>query len=326
LVSTTTEELEVKIDDGDSLSVDGEHGAKKLPDGKEAAAADSKDAKTEVSPDEGLEKLKKQLDDERARADKERIARLAAESDAQAARESEAKAKGDAQGSQLDMVKTAIATATGNIDTLKGKLAAALEANDYAAAAEVQYAMSENASNLSSLKQAQSHLEKAPKPEVRPRNPGPNVESFAAEVAKNGYPRSAAWVRAHGEYITDPAKHRKMIAAHELALADGIAADTDEYFKSIEETLKIKAPAREEPRLDDDATADTAAVAKGGRDSAPASAPVARSGSGTNGTSNGARQRSMTLTPEQIEAAAISGVTPEEYAKNLLAIQKSQLN
>jgi hypothetical protein len=290
-------------------------------------APPKKEAAPEVSPEDGLEKLKKQLADEKTRAETERAARIAAENEAQEARAAEAKAKGHAQGTQLDLVKQAISTATQNIDILKKNLAAALAENNYEEAASIQYSMSENASNLSALKQAQKHLESAPKPTVQPRTDP--VERFASEIASNGFPRSAAWVRKHGEFITDPAKHRKMIAAHELALADGIQADTDEYFASIEDTLKLKAAPREEVRLhDEDPTAEAAATpsAKQGRQSAPASAPVARSGNGTNGTSNGARQRTMTLTPEEREAARISGVTDEEYAMNKLAISKERLN
>jgi hypothetical protein len=280
--------------------------------------------KVEVSPEEGLEKLKKQLEDEKSRAESERSARIAAENDAQEARAAEAKARGDAQGSQLDMVKQAISTATQNKDLLKQRLRDARAAGDVDAESDVVDAMAENASNLATLKQAQQRLESTPKPVATPRTDP--VERFAYEIATNGYPKSAAWVRKHGEFITDPTKHRKMIAAHELALADGIQADSDEYFNSIEETLKIKkaAPVHAETH-DDDPSADAASrpAEKQGR---AASAPVARSGNGTNGTGNGARQRTMTLTLEQREAAAISGVTEEEYARNLMAINKGKMN
>lgn len=315
-MSTTTEDVIVDLDAAVEPKVDEIKVEVVAPETKKAP---------EVSPDEGLEKLKKQLADEKIRADSERDARIAAETDASEARAAEAKAKGDAQGTQLDMVKNAIASATQNKDVLKQRLRDARAAGDVDVESDIVDAMAENASNLASLKQAQKHLESAPKPEVR--RAVDQVEQFASQVAANGFPRSAAWVKNHREFIVDPAKHRKMIAAHELAMADGLVADSDEYFDAIEETLKVKAAPREEVKLDDDPTADTAAApaAKPGRQAAPASAPVARSGNGTNGTSSGSR-RTMKLSPEQVEAAAISGLTVEEYAKNLDAIAKQKLN
>jgi hypothetical protein len=323
-MSTTNEEVTIDLEEAERK--EGEKAAPfRDPNTKdmfEAAEDKPEPKKVEVSPEEGLEKLKKQLEDEKSRAESERAARIAAENDAQEARAAEAKARGDAQGSQLDMVKQAISTATQNKEVLKQRLRDARAAGDVDGESDVVDAMAENASNLATLKQAQQRLESAPKPVVRPRiDP---VDDFASQIATNGFPKSAAWVRQHSEYVTDPAKRRKMMAAHDLALADGLIADSDEYLSSIEETLKIKkAPVVAETH--DDPTADAASrpAEKQGR---AASAPVARSGSGTNGTGNGARQRTMTLTPEQREAAAISGVTDEEYAINLMAINKGKMN
>src|SRR5277367_5457175 len=77
-------------------------------------AGDKKDDKQALTPDAGLEKLKKQLDDER-------IARIDAEKRAQEASEGEARAKGEVQTSQLDLVKNAITTFTQANDALETK-------------------------------------------------------------------------------------------------------------------------------------------------------------------------------------------------------------
>ncbi|MFG5387867.1 hypothetical protein ACFJZE_15215, partial [Enterococcus faecalis] len=67
----------------------------------------------------------------------------------------------------------------------------------------------------------------------------------------------------------DPKLNQKMLAAHGLAMADGIEVDSDEYFKSLEDTLKINKP---EPVVQDEATGEAAKVIQ--RRSSPAAAPV----------------------------------------------------
>src|ERR1700689_4374265 len=92
-----------------------------------------KDPAAAVSPEEGLEKLKKQLADEQtARADEQRR-REAAERRAQAAEQGEVQAKTDVQATQLDLVKTAITQLTATGETLVAKYAEAASAGDWTA-------------------------------------------------------------------------------------------------------------------------------------------------------------------------------------------------
>lgn len=263
-----------------------------------------------LTPDAGLEKLKKQLADEQA-------ARQDAERRAQEAAEGEARARGDAQASQLDQLKIAITQTTQANDTLEAKYAEALAAQDFAAAAKINREMATNSARLLALENGKDRLEKAPKP--TPRVPTDPVEQFVSNMS----PQSAAWVRAHPEYVRDAKKNRQMIAAHELALSRDIKADTDEYFESIEETLRLKkaeAPRREDPTNDPeneiDPMADTAKPVQ--RKASPPAAPVSRSGNGT----GGGQSNRITLTRAQVEAAQASGLTLEEYAKNVAALKK----
>jgi hypothetical protein len=203
-------------------------------------------------------------------------------------------------------------------DTLEAQYADAMAAQDFKAAAKAQRQMSDNSAKLAQLEAGKNALEKAPKP--TPRAPVDPVESFASTLS----PASASWVRAHPEYVRDPNKNRKMIAAHNIALADGATADTPEYFKSIEETLKIApiiAKPREEPTEQDDPMADAARPANGGRQAAPA-APVTRSP--TNGS--GQRPGTIRLTPDQREMARNmfpdSKDPDKEYALNLMELRK----
>ena len=145
-----------------------------------------------------------------------------------------------------------------------------------------------------------------PKPEPPKADP---VEALASQLT----PRSAQWVRAHPQCATDPRLTQKMIAAHNIAVADGFQPDTDDYFSSIEDTMKLTP--KHEAEIDEDPTAQAAKVVQ--RRSSPPAAPVTRSGSAP-----GSNPRIVRLSAAEVEAAEASGLTPQEYYKNKIALQK----
>ena len=246
-------------------------------------------------PDPAVAALKKQLDDERS-------LRVAAEQRANASVQEAHKAKLDAGDSQLQLVNTAIDTVEGNQLAMKGAYAEAMRNSDFDAAAEIQATMADNAAKLLQLRNGKAAMEAAPKPEApRPIQTDP-VEALANQLT----PRSAAWVRAHPECARDPKLYSKMIAAHNLAMADGIQPDSDEYFQSVESVVFKKAPA---PKEDvDDTGAEDPMKDTARRAAPPPAAPASR------GQSNG---RSATLTAAQREAAEIAGMTEEEYGRSV---------
>jgi hypothetical protein len=310
-MTTPTDEISVDLEAADAKAAEkaaknggGNDTKVDAPEVKvEKVAAETPAAeKTALSTDEGLEKLKKQLEDERT-------GRLAAEQRANDASRAEAAARGEVQTSQLDLVKGAIERLTESSDMLESQYADAAAAGDWKAAAKVQRQMADNASKLTQLEAGKKALESAPKPV--PRAPSDPVEQFASALS----PASATWVRAHPEFVRDPHKNRQMIAAHELALARGHKADTPEYFASVEKTLDITAPAVTKVDPEADAGADAAQVV-GGR-GAPAAAPVSRS----NG-SHGNRPNVVRLTPQEVEMAEMMGMTVEDYARNKVALKR----
>lgn len=306
-MSTITDEITVDLEaaDAKAVSESAKLAANGVDDAVTTEISDLEPAKVEktvVTPDEGLEKLKKQLEDERVR-------RQDAEQRANDASRAEATARGEVQTSQLDLVKGAIERLTESSDTLEGQYADAMAAQDWKAAAKAQRQMADNSAKLTQLEAGKKALESAPKPV--PRAPADPVEQFTAQLS----PASATWVRAHPEFVRDPHKNRQMIAAHELALARGHKADTAEYFASVEKTLDLAEPVVAKIDPVTDATAD-AAQAVGGR-TAPAAAPVSRS----NG-SHGNRPNVVKLTPAEVEAAENSGLTLQEYARNKVALKK----
>lgn len=250
--------------------------------------------------EDGIADLKRQLDEERARrAEAERRAHEAAQL-AHAARS-------DKEDTDIQLVSNAIDTLDRDTEILKAGYAQAMQQGDFRRAAEIQEEMSENAAKMLQLRnglEAMKAKPKTPPPQPMPRDP---VEAFASQLT----PRSADWVRAHPEYVRDAKLNRKMIAAHELAVADGHVPDTDGYFEAIEETLRIKPQAA--PREVDLDASETAAKVVQRRDAAPAAAPVSRGQPSRN---------TVRLTAAEREMAEMMNMKPEEYARNKLALQK----
>jgi len=249
--------------------------------------------------DLALKHLKEQLEAaNRARVEAEYRAQ---ESDRQAQ-----KADMNTQQANLYTISSAIDAQKREVEIQKATLAAALSNGDHQQAAEIQYAMSETSSRLQQLQLGKEALEKEIKnpPQKQYQSPVDPVEQFASQLS----PRSAAWVRAHPQCVTDPRLQQKMIAAHNIAVADGIPADSDDYFQFVEDTLKIS-PKRQEAQ--ESAMSDASAPVQ--RRTAPPATPVSRSGTGTG-------RQTARLTKEEAEMAKMMGQTPEEYAKNKLEL------
>jgi hypothetical protein len=272
-----------------------------------------------VTPEDGIAKLQQQLDAEKKRADDEQAAREAAERREQEAKKEAAAAKNDSQDNQLHLVTTAIEKVTQSNDILESKYAEALAAQDYAGASKINREMQTNSAQLIQLEAGKKMLEqraKAPPPESTDV-----VEDFCSRLT----PKSADWVRAHPDYVRNPDKNQEMLAAHNLVTARKIKADTPTYFQEIEKILgltKAAPPADDVITVDDTALSD---AARPTRSTAPAGAPVSRSGNGSGG-----RPNQVTLTPEQAEIAYLNfpdSKTPlEDYARQLQAIAREKLN
>ena len=254
--------------------------------------------KAAIPPEDGIAELRRQLEEERtARQNAERAA-YDAKRDAHQARNNE-------DETNVQLVSNAIDTLRRDDEILKQNYQYAMSQGNFSAAADIQQEMSGNAAKLLQLSnglEAMKARPKTPEPRQAPSDP---VEAFAAQLS----PKSADWVRKHPEYVKDAKLNRKMIAAHELAMADGMPVDSAEYFSAIEETLKIKAAP---PQTD---TSDEyAAKVTQRRDAAPAAAPVSRGGS--------TRTNVVRLSAAEREMADMMGMKPEDYAKNKMALQK----
>jgi hypothetical protein len=253
-----------------------------------------------VKPEDGIADLQRQLDAERSR-------REAAERMARDAEERERSARIDKDESEIHLVTNAIQTLNRDKEILRANYAQALRAGEFERAASINDEINEAATQLQQLTNGLEAMKAKPKVQPMPPQSADPVEAFAARLT----PRSADWVRAHPEFVKDSRLNRKMIAAHELAVADGHAPDTDGYFSAIEQTLNVGR--RAASAVDEEASSSAAKVVSR-RDAAPAAAPVSRGGSN--------RTNVVRLTAAEREMADMMGMKHDDYAKNKIALQK----
>jgi len=273
----------------------------------EASGGGAAETRRVVEPEEGIEQL-------RGRLAAESAARQDAETRARNAEARASHAGSQADTSNIMVVESGLSQIKQQQDILKGQYRDALVAQDYDKAADIQMDISANAAKQLQLEQGLQGLKNRPKetPRQEVQRRADPVEEFASQLT----PLSAAWIRKNPTFVTDPNKMRKMIAAHNLAEANGIAGDTPEYFDFVEQTVGLKQE-RQEPQSGSEADAaeplsEAAAPAK--RRSAPPAAPVNRGGSNN--------PRTMTLSREEKEIAEATGQTYEEFARNKAALQR----
>lgn len=261
----------------------------------------------EITPEIGIEALRHQLEMERqARAEAERRARDAESTASRASLE--------VQDSNLQLISSAIDSVNRANHMLKRDYASAMAAGNYEHAADIQSQMSMNGAKLLQLENGKAALEQRiaspqPKQQEAPVDP---VEAMASQLS----PRSAAWVRAHPECVRNQKLYLKMVGAHNIAIADGYTADTDEYFAEIERQMGMRRQATSVSREETEEPSSMAAKPMA-RKAPPPAAPSSRAAS--NGSSG---RNTVTLNAAEREMASIMGMTPEEYAKNKVALKK----
>lgn len=298
-MTDAAEQIEIELDDPE-----------KKPEDAEIKVIKAEDAPAKVlEPEEGLEKLKKQLDDEKKSNEANKVALLREQTRANNAEHAIVAAKTEVQDTNLSLVTNAIETVKQSQSVLRANYATAMREQDFDKVAEINEAMGNNSAKLLQLEQGKEALEKAPKPTAPIRQaPTDRVEALASQLS----PRAGAWVRAHPEYANNDTLYKKMIAAHNLVI-DENAADSDAYFSAIEDVLRIKP--REAEHVDEDPTAQAAQATQ--RRVAPPAAPVSRSG-----TSNGSRPNVVRLSAAEREIAEMNGMSDAEYGKYKLQLQR----
>lgn len=195
--------------------------------------------------------------------------------------------------SQLDTVTSGLAAAEAEAESAEKDYIAAAEAGDFVAQARAQRKMAAAENKIGRLKEAEGDLKEAKEhPPVQRQETPQRAAADPVEAFTQGMsPKSATWIRSHPDCVTDDRKRNRMLAAHNLAVADDIAVDSDEYFSRIEAGIAPKAAARAAQEQQEQKS--TVQIRP-----SSAAAPSGNAGGGMNGGGT-----TVTLTKREVEAA-----------------------
>lgn len=266
-----------------------------------------------ISPEDGIEELKKSLEAQKKAMEDERLRRLEAEKRAYEAQVNAQHHEAEAKSAQYHQIVGAISQLEERERGLMSAWTEAKSMGDYQKEAEIQKEMLETANYLSRLRNGKTNMEAELKRPVQPVAPPvvDPIEAFASTMT----PKSANWLRSHRDFLADvngsviERNRLLLVAAHNKALAEGLKQDADDYFAYVEQEIGMrKRPSRRDEYEDDeDDGVMSAAAAPARRSVSPPAAPVSR---------GGPRKGAATLSAAEKEAAEFSGVTYEEYARN----------
>ena len=263
-----------------------------------------------VSADDGQDKphnVEKALKKLTKKLEKEKEARQAAEAQARKSAEYARNATIDAQDSRIHLVGGAIETMKRDDEILTAHLKNAMEIGDFDRAAEIQKTLAVNAHKMMELERGYQDLRNAPPPP--PVQQAPPGEMTVDDIIQKVTPRSAEWLRENKRHLPDSRSIRIMARAHEDAIDHGMVPESDQYFRFVENRLGIN---RKQEFYDGNDAMSGAAKATKSRQSPP-SAPVSRQP-----VDSQTRPGVIRLTAEQVEAAKISGISPQEYYKLMM--------
>jgi len=326
-------ELEVHLDDPEVVSATEE---KSKPDPVVETKPEPEPIREDPKPsadDEAYKRLKAQLDRERQarESDRERLRQL--ESDRTAVQErlrQEQERHYAAQREQLDAQEIALDNAISHLETqaaqAKREISRALSEGDYDSSAAAYEVLADAKANLSRLKDGKSAIEsqkKAPAPQreepqqqqYQPSSLHDRIEQYIRQPGHSL--RVQEYLRDHyddlfADFDSGANRLSRLLGGHYLAKSDGVIEGSDSYFRSLDRHMGyVKDDTA--PVIKPNLNTETPTARKPTKN-IPPSAPVSRGG--PNGSSGS--PTSITLSPSQVEFCKSAGISPTEYARNLL--------
>jgi hypothetical protein len=179
----------------------------------------------------------------------ERNRRQQAEREVARASEELTTARGEVIESQVSTVESGLAAAQAEADAAEREYTAAFEAGDGARMGQAQRKIAKAEARIARLDEAKADLEtRKTKPAIEAdprRTEAPQRRLEAIDDPVEAYvsgrsEKTAKWLRAHPDFVTDQRKNAKLTAAHWDATGEGIEADTPEYFAHVESYIGLK--------------------------------------------------------------------------------------
>lgn len=217
-----------------------------------AGAGGGADTGAAKGGDHGFDDLKRQLAEEQAGRERDRQAlaqaqreRSAAQREAQESRGKATEYEATAFSASYDSVVNALGLAQQEADKLASEQEAAMSEGDFKKAAELNVKIGRQTARVVQLEDGKAALdaqrqaraaEPAPKPQPQQRTEDDAREAYLAQQS----PKTGAWMRAHPAYFDDTNLQQKVIAGHYLAVDKGIAPESDDYFKFVEEHAGLR--------------------------------------------------------------------------------------
>lgn len=296
-----------------------------------AAAAAAPGAADQAAAE--LQAAMKRADDARMAAERtaesERRARLSAEEQARLAADDAKRAREEASDNQTALLERSIESAKADLTSAQQELERAMEAGEFAKAAQAQTKIATAAARLDRFEAQKEAPRAKPEPahEGRVTAPVDPLEQYVSGFA----PRAQTWLRAHPDCIPaqlggNAVKNSQMMAGHYSALAQNLREGSEDYFRVIEEHIGERTPVSPAAAPATSAAAITSPAAAA--HTAPArpaaarpAAPPSRDIPATDGTS----QRRVTLTSDQQETALFSypakpGESTEDHRRRAFGI------
>jgi hypothetical protein len=265
-----------------------------------------------------LEEMRAAVEEGRKREQEARRRQAEVEADNQRRTQESHQYLSRAEEAEYQAVLTAMSAAENEAEGAQRDLENFQTNGDFKSAAEAQRRLSRSEAKLVQLEEGKSILEQrknaaiARAEEARRNPPAPQNLSVDQQIdSVSALTQSQKdWLKAHPDAWTDQRKNMRLQGAHVEAEDKGLTPGSKKYFEYLETRLGYKT---EEPEEEDEAEDEPPARQR----RTLVSAPVSRDPPSNNGKS----KTKITLTPKQLEAAQIAGITPEVYARNQLKLQ-----
>lgn len=262
--------------------------------------------------DPGTLELTRQLEEARRSNEQEKQRRERAEQQATQSGWQARSAQEQAEQAQYDAILNAIGATQAEAEAARHDMTRAISDQDASQQADAQWRLSQLGARLAQLEdgktayelrreQYQQQVQEQLQRRQQPRQPSTVDEHIA--TLPNLHPSERDWLRKHPETLQDNRRNTALKHHYFEAEKMGLPRGSAEYFKYLDDAL---------------------GYSKGNGESR-SSKPVSYSAPPSRESARGGESSTrITLSPQQREAAKISGITEVEYAKNLLQIQRDR--
>jgi hypothetical protein len=215
------------------------------PDDEDLVAGAAPAGGASDAPADGIAELRQQLANEQAANQRKDAALAASEASRRETEQRLAAAAGEVrnasvavQSAELDSIVNALAVSESELAGLQRDQIAAMEEGDFKKAADLNIKIGKASARQIQLEDGKTELER--RREAAASQPAavavpPNVMAQQEAYIASQTPRVAAWMRANPRFFTDKDFSERVMAAHHKALGNRVQAESDEYFRLIDQ-------------------------------------------------------------------------------------------